>query len=117
MQLHLGLGYSLLHTLGPSEQAQTALTEALAIADVLGDLHAQLRVLLVLSSVDVYRGEYARGAAEVERAAEIAHRIGDLPSIVGAERHMGTTLLTIGKLSEAQRCFERVIRSDRKSVV
>jgi tetratricopeptide (TPR) repeat protein len=77
----------------------------------LGDLHAQLRVLLVLSSVNVYRGEYARGAAEVERAAEIAHRIGDLPSIVGAERHMGTTLLTIGKLSEAQRCYERVIRS------
>src|SRR6516225_806488 len=102
---------ALLHTLGPAEQAQSILTEALAIADTLGDLHAQLRVLSVLSSVNVYRGEYARGAVEVERAAEIAHRIGDLPSVVVAERRMGTTLLTIGKLSEAQRWLERAIRS------
>ena len=42
MQLQIGLGNSLLHTLGPSEQAQIILTEALAIADALGDLDAQL---------------------------------------------------------------------------
>ncbi len=94
MRLQIGLGSGLLHTLGPAEQAQSILTEALAIADTLGDLPAQLRVLLVLSSVNVYRGEYARGAAEVERAAEIAQRIGDVPSVVVAERRMGTTLLT-----------------------
>ena len=111
MRLQIGLGNSLLHTFGPAEQAQRILTEALAIADTLGELHAQLRVLLGLSSVNVYRGEYARGAAEVERAAEIAHRIGDMPSIVVAERRMGITLLTIGKLSEAQRWLERAIRS------
>jgi len=111
MRLQIGLGSSLLHTLGPAEQAQSILTEALAIADTRGDLHAQLRVLLVLSSVNVYRGEYARGAAEVERAAEIAHRIGDVPSVVVAARRMGTTLLTIGKLGEAQRWLERAIWS------
>ena len=111
MRLQIGLGNSLLHTFGPAEQAQRILTEALAIADTLGELPAQLRVLLGLSSVNVYRGEYARGAAEVERAAEIAHRIGDVPSVVAAERRMGTTLLTIGKLSEAQRWLERAIRS------
>ena len=111
MLLRIGLGNSLLHTLGPAEEAQSILTEALAIADTLGDLPAQLRVLLVLSSVNVYRGEYARGAAEVERAAEIAYRIGDVPSVVFTERRMGTTLLTIGKLSEAQRWLERAIRS------
>jgi predicted ATPase/DNA-binding winged helix-turn-helix (wHTH) protein len=111
MRLQIGLGNSLLHTFGPAEQAQSILTEALAIAVTLGDLRAQLRVLLVLSSVNVYRGEYARGAAEVERAAEIAHRIGDVRSVVAAERRMGTTLLTIGKLGDAQRWFERSIRS------
>jgi len=111
MQLQIGLGNSLLHTLGPSERAQAILTEALAIADTLDDLDAQLRVLLILSSVNVYRGEYGRGAAEVERATEIAYRIGDMPSILVAERRMGITLLTIGRLSEAQRCFERVIQS------
>jgi predicted ATPase/DNA-binding winged helix-turn-helix (wHTH) protein len=111
MQLQIGLGNCLLHTLGPSEQAQIILTEALAIADTLDDLDAQLRILLVLSSVNVYRGEYGRGAAEVERAAGIARRIGDTPSIVVAERRMGITLLTIGRLNEAQRCLERAIQA------
>jgi predicted ATPase len=111
MRVQIGLGTSLLHTFGPAEQAQSILTEALAIADALGDLPAQLRVLLGLSSVNVYRGEYARGAMEVERAAEIAHRIGDVRSVVAAERRMGTNLLTIGKLNEAQRWLERAIRS------
>jgi predicted ATPase/DNA-binding winged helix-turn-helix (wHTH) protein len=111
MLLRIGLGNSLIHTRGPSEQAQTILTEALTIADTLGDFDAQLRVLLVLSSVNVYRGEYARGAAEVERAAQIAHRIGDMSGATVAERRMGTTLLTMGRLSEAQRYLERAIRS------
>jgi hypothetical protein len=99
MRLQIGLGNSLLHTFGPAERAQRTLTEALAIADTLGDSPAQLRVLLVLSSVNVHRGEYARGAAEVERAAEIAHRIGDAPSVVAAERRMGSSLLTIGNIA------------------
>jgi tetratricopeptide (TPR) repeat protein len=111
MRLQIGLGSSLLHTLGPAEQAQSILTAALAIADTLGDLPAQLQVLLVLASVNVFRGEYARGSAEVERAAEIAQRIGDVQSLAVAERRMGTMLLTIGKLGEAQRWLERAVRS------
>jgi predicted ATPase/DNA-binding winged helix-turn-helix (wHTH) protein len=111
MRLRIGLGNSLLHTFGPAERTRNILTEALAIADTLGDLPAQLRILLILSSVNVHRGEYARGAAEVERAAEIAHRIGDATSIVVAARRMGTTLLTIGRPGEAQRWFEQAIRS------
>jgi predicted ATPase/DNA-binding winged helix-turn-helix (wHTH) protein len=111
MRLWIGLGNSLLHTLGPAEEAQSILTEALAIADTLGDLHAQLRVLLVLSSVNSYRGEYARAAAEIERAVAIAHRTGDVPGVVAAERRMGITMLTIGKTGEAQRWLERAIAS------
>jgi tetratricopeptide (TPR) repeat protein len=111
MLLRIGLGNSLLHTLGPSEQAQTVLTEALATADTVGDLDAQLRVLLGLSSVHVYRGKYAQGAAEVERAVHIAHRIGDMSAVVAAERRMGIALLTIGRLSEARQHLERTVRS------
>ena len=111
MRLQIGLGNSLLHTLGPAEQTRGTLTEALAIADALDDLPSQLRILLILSSVNVYRGEYAQAVAEVERAAEIAHRIGDVVSVMVAERRMGTSLLTIGRPAEAQRWLERAIRS------
>jgi len=101
----------LLHTRGPSEQAQTVLTEALESAEALGDLRAQLRVLLDLASVTGFRGEYARAAAASERAGAIAQQIGDTTGVVFADRRMGMILLRTGRLAEAQRYFERVIQS------
>lgn len=110
MQLQIGLGLTLVNTLGPSEQAQTVLTRALEAADALGDLQAQARVLSALSGLHVFRGEYGRATASVERLRQIADRIGD-PSIAAfAERRMGTSLLTLGRLYEAQRCLERVLQ-------
>jgi predicted ATPase len=111
MWLQIGLGNSLLHTRGPSEQAQTVLTEALESAEALGDLRAQLRVLLDLASVIGFRGEYARAAAASERAGAIARQIGDTTGVVFADRRMGMILLRIGRLAEAQGYFERVIQS------
>jgi len=111
MWLQIGLGNSLLHTRGPSEQAQTVLTEALESAEALGDLSAQLRVLLDLASVTGFRGEYARAAAASERVGAIAQQIGDTTGVVFADRRMGMILLRTGRLAEAQRYFERVIQS------
>jgi predicted ATPase len=111
MRLQVGLGNSLLHTRGPSEQAQSVLTEALGSAEALGDLRAQLRVLLDLASVIGFRGEYAKAAAASERAGAIAQQIGDTTGVVLADRRMGMILLRIGRLAEAQRYFERVIQS------
>jgi len=111
MWLQIGLGNSLLHTRGPPEQAQTVLTEALESAEALGDLRAQLRVLLDLASVIGFRGEYARAAAASERAGAIAQQIGDTTGVVFADRRMGMISLRIGRLAEAQRYFERVIQS------
>jgi predicted ATPase/DNA-binding winged helix-turn-helix (wHTH) protein len=111
MRLQIGLGNSLLHTRGPSEQAQTMLTEALEAAESLGDLRAQLRVLLDLASVIGFRGEYARAATVSERAGEIARQIGDTTGTVLADRRMGMILLRTGRLAEAQRCFERVVQT------
>jgi predicted ATPase len=111
MRLQIGLGNSLLHTRGPSEQAQTVLTQALESAEALGDLRAQLRVLLDLSSVIGFRGDYARAAAASERARAIAQQIGDTAGLAFADRRMGMILLRIGRLQEAQRYFEHVIQS------
>lgn len=111
MRLQIGLGNSLLHTRGPSEQAQTLLTEALESAEVLGDLRAQLRVLLDLASVVGFSGDYARAAMASERASAIAQQIGDMTGVAFADRRRGMILLRLGRLAEAQRCFERVIQS------
>ena len=111
MRLQIGLGNSLLHTRGPSEQAHTVLTEALQSAEALGDLRAELRVLLDLASVIGFRGEYARAAAASERAGAIAQQIGDTTGVVFADRRTGMILLRMGRLAEAQRYFERVIQS------
>ena len=111
MRLQIGLGNSLLHTRFPSEQAQSVLTEALQSAEAVADLHAQLRVLLDLASVMGFRGEYASAAAASERASAIAQQIGDTTGAVLADRRMGMILLRLGRLAEAQRCFERVIHS------
>jgi hypothetical protein len=74
MRLQIGLGNSLLHTRGPSEQAETVLTEALGSAEALGDLRAQLRVLLDLASIIGFRGEYAKAAAVSEGAGAMPIR-------------------------------------------
>jgi predicted ATPase/DNA-binding winged helix-turn-helix (wHTH) protein len=111
MRLQIGLGNSLLHTRGPSEQAHTVLTEARESAEALGDLRAELRVLLDLASIIGFRGEYARAAAASERAGAIAQQIGDTAGVVFADRRMGMILLRIGRLAEAERYFERVIQS------
>ena len=111
MRLLIGLGNSLLHTRGPSEQAQSVLAQALASAEALGDLRAQLRVLLDLASVIGFSGDYTRAAAASERARAIAQQIGDTTGVAFAERRMGMILLRLGRLVEAQRYFERVIQS------
>jgi len=111
MWLQIGLGNSLLHTGGPSEQAESVLTQALESAEALGDLRAQLRVLLDLASVIGFRGEYAKAAAASERAGAIAQQIGDTTGVMFADRRMGMILLRTGRLAEAQRYFERIIQS------
>jgi predicted ATPase len=110
MQLQIGLGITLVNTLGPSEQAQAVLFQALETADALGDLRAQARILSVSSSVHVFRGEYDKASATSERLRRIAEQIGDSSIAAFAERRMGFNLLTLGRLSEARQCLERVVQ-------
>ncbi|MBV8088466.1 MAG: winged helix-turn-helix domain-containing protein [Alphaproteobacteria bacterium] len=111
MLLQLGLGASLAHTAGPSAQAQDILTRALETADILGDSGAQARALFSLQGVYRWRGEYGKAASSTERLQQIAQQIGDPLITAVADRYMGNTLITTGRLSEAQRYFERVIQS------
>jgi predicted ATPase/DNA-binding winged helix-turn-helix (wHTH) protein len=111
MQLQLSLGTSLVHTSGPTQRAQGFLMRALETAEILGDLGGQARALFLLSGVCRYLGEYGEALAATERLRQVAQQIGD-PSIgVIADRLMGNTLMSTGRIFAARRCLERVIES------
>jgi predicted ATPase/DNA-binding winged helix-turn-helix (wHTH) protein len=108
--LNASLGSALMTTVGPTEQTKTVLTGALEAAEGLDDLDVQARVLLALSGALVFRGEYGEASAVVEQMHQVAHRIGDPSLAIIADRRLGQTLSTTGRLAEAQECLERVLR-------
>jgi predicted ATPase/DNA-binding winged helix-turn-helix (wHTH) protein len=110
MRLHAALGSALLTTMGPAEQTKAILAKTLETAERLGDFNVQARVLLSISGVMVYRGEYGEARIAVERLTQIAQQIDDPEFIVVAEHRMGTTLLTTGRLAEARVCLERAVQ-------
>jgi predicted ATPase/DNA-binding winged helix-turn-helix (wHTH) protein len=110
MQLQIGLGITLVNTLGPSEQARAVLTEALDTATAMGDLPTQARILSVLSSIHVFRGDFRLASIASERLRQIAEQIGNRSIAAFTERRMGFNLLMLGKLAEAQQCLERVVQ-------
>lgn len=111
MRLEIALGNALLHTLGPSEEAENTVTGALATAIALEDQDAQTRALLLLSSVYIYRGDYARGQAAIERYRQITDQISDPNVAAIADLRVGVRLMTLGRLVEARRSFEHAIQS------
>ena len=111
MELQLALASALIITLGSAEQTETALTEALEIADAVNDLDAQARALAALSTVQIYHRDYDRARAALERLRQVAERIGDPGIVAVADRRIGTRLLTAGRLREAQQCFEHIIEA------
>jgi non-specific serine/threonine protein kinase len=110
VMLHLNLGVSLVHTSGHSTRAQGILTRALETADALGTVRAQALALLFLHGVYWYRGEYAEMTTATERLRQIAQQIADPFTANVIDRHVGDTLMTAGRLLEAQQCFERVLQ-------
>jgi predicted ATPase/DNA-binding winged helix-turn-helix (wHTH) protein len=111
LQLQIALGWALAATMAPGVKTKAVLTNALELANVLGDLDAQASALRSLLGVLVYRGEYGRARTVAEQLQQIAHRINDPAIVTVADRLMGNTLLTLGRPREAQQCLERVLRS------
>jgi predicted ATPase len=111
MRLQIVLGSALLHTLGPSQEAETLVTDALAAADTLGDQDAQGRALSVLTGVYSYRGDYVRAQTAAERIRKIADQIGDPHAVAVADGRMGIRLMTAGRLWEARHSLDRAIQS------
>jgi predicted ATPase/DNA-binding winged helix-turn-helix (wHTH) protein len=111
LRLRLGLGRALLHTMGPPDQAEFNLSEASRIAEALNDLNVQVAALNDLHTAYRFRGQYGQAGAVTDRLRRIAAQSGDLVAVIKADWQMGLSLLTDGRLREAQHHLEAVIKS------
>jgi predicted ATPase/DNA-binding winged helix-turn-helix (wHTH) protein len=111
LRLRLGLGRALLHTMGPPDQAEHSLSEASRIAEALEDLNIQVSALNDLHTAYRFRGQYGQARAVTDRLRRIAAQSGDPAAVIKAEWQMGLSLLTDGRLGEAQQHLEAVIKS------
>jgi predicted ATPase len=111
LRLRLGLGRALLNTMGPPDQAEFNLSEASGIAEALNDLKIQVAALNDLHTAYRFRGQYGQARAVTDRLRRIAAQSGDLAAAIKADWQMGLSLLTDGRLREAQQHLEAVIKS------
>jgi len=122
MQLQIALTGAMYITLEAAEHARTVLADALKTADALNDRDVQAWALTSLRTLSVNRGEYGPARILAERIEELADR-SDNPAILRVVwRNIGTALLVSGRPREAQRYYERILRSpippgDRRSVI
>lgn len=111
LRLRLGLGRALLHTMGPPDQAEHSLSEASDIAEALKDVNIQVAALNDLHTAYRFRGQYGNARAVTDRLRQIAGKSGDLLALIKADWQTGLSLLTDGRLREAQQHLEAVIKS------
>ena len=89
MELQAALGQSLMFTRGNSDAARNSLSRGLELAEDLGDLRSQLRLLGRLSIFDQRTGNCHSAFALAQRTEIVAASIGDPASIVEANWSVG----------------------------
>jgi len=108
MDLHAALGLSLMFTRGNSEQVGNSLLRGLELAERLGDLHSQLRLLERLHLFHVRIGNFREALAFAQRGEGVATEIGDpvllgqIQVALGISHHLeGNSIAALGYLESA----------------
>jgi hypothetical protein len=71
MRLHVALAHAHFHTFGPVPEVAAALTQALGLAQHLGDIHSQLQILWALYAHYSTDGDYGPMTSAVSQVAAI----------------------------------------------
>ena len=109
MQLHLEHGIAHVFTMGSVKKAFAVLQVGYEIAVSLGDANAEMRALWALWVLNGLSSNFNAVRSNAEQFSYLAHRTGDLTTVLFADRLMGAALQREGRHSEAQRRFERVL--------
>jgi len=107
------LAFALLNGAGAFEQMQSALAEALEIAEGLGDAELHLRVLWATWSLRLNAGDYARAQPAAERFLAVARATGDPAHLLIGHRLLGSALHFAGAQAEARDHLERSLGGPR----
>jgi predicted ATPase/DNA-binding winged helix-turn-helix (wHTH) protein len=109
IQLLTILGMALVYTTGAVARTEAIVTNALELADRLGDADAQLEALYAIWIYRFNNGEHQAAEFLAERFAEVARRTGDISDALLADRLLGSTSHYGGSQSEAQHSYERLL--------
>jgi predicted ATPase len=110
MQLNFAFGLMPAFTMSPVEPAKAALTEALRLAEQIGDAQAQFQILWGLWVLNCEIGESYTTRCVTERLELVAQRIGDPSASLMAQRLRGFVLEMQGQHQESRECSEHVVR-------
>jgi predicted ATPase/DNA-binding winged helix-turn-helix (wHTH) protein len=108
MMLHLALGATLLHTRGPQLQVKSSLTQALALAEELGDTPLQLQSLRGLSEYELWTGDSHSAIAVTERIRALEDA-GHGAAGSDADAQAGSALSWLGALAASRRRLENIV--------
>jgi len=106
MQIHAGLGISLMHMYGQSEAARVALSQSLAIAEKHGDVLSQMGLLGMLHMFHLRGGDFRIALDYAKRCSTVAATTQDPAAIAFAQSMLGRSLHVMGELSEARAALE-----------
>jgi predicted ATPase len=109
MQLYAALGASLIYTKGPTPETGAAWTNALEIAEKLGDVECQLRAFRGLWAYHLNSGEYRTSLTLAQRFCGVAADRADPTDLLVGDRMIGTSLHYLGDQTDARRHIERML--------
>jgi predicted ATPase len=110
MQLFAALGATLVYSKGPGVDAETAWTNALAIAERLEDTDYQMRALWGLWSDRFNNGELQRALETSDRFRTVAAKSDDQAAALMGDRLIGLSLFYLGDQGGARRHIEHVLK-------
>ena len=113
MRLHIGRGITLNHTGGRRDEAAAVLTEALRIAEGLGDTISQMYALWGLWVTHAYKGNYRAAEPVAEKFSRLAAESADPARGYLADRLMGTTMFYRGNQPKARAHLDRAVDQSR----
>ena len=112
MQLHAALAQSLIYIRGAVSEADTAGTNALALAESLDDVEYQLRSLSGLWSFRIAEGQHRAALTLAQRFHALAVKRSHPNDRLIGERMIGRAQYYLGDLPSARRHLERVVTPD-----